>query len=74
MQKIVFVSGIENPDRDEEGLKPKLEPVNDLLSKGWRVVSVNPQHVSVSIACSSYASERFLGGFLVVLELPEPPL
>jgi hypothetical protein len=64
MQKIVFVK----PDDDSRSMSSEAEVINELLSEGWRVISVSPQCVAVAIACSSYAKETRFGSFLVVLE------
>jgi hypothetical protein len=39
--------------------------VNDWLKKGWRVISVTPQHVSTG---STYASDKLRGKFAVVIQ------
>ena len=42
--------------------------VNDWLDKGWEVISVTPQHVSVSVTGSSYHNKTVIGKFAVVIQ------
>jgi len=42
--------------------------VNEWLEKGWEVVSVTPQHVSVSMTGSSYNYRTETGKFAVVIQ------
>ena len=42
--------------------------VNEWLEKGWEVVSVTPQHVSVSMTGSSYNYKTVVGKFAVVIQ------
>jgi len=42
--------------------------VNDYLEKGWEVVSVTPQSVSVSVTSSGYAHKELIGKFAVVIQ------
>lgn len=42
--------------------------VNDYLEKGWEVVSVTPQNVSVSVTGSSYHDREIIGKFAVVIQ------
>ncbi len=42
--------------------------VNDYLEKGWEVVSVTPQSVSVSVTASSYQYKELRGKFAVVIQ------
>jgi hypothetical protein len=42
--------------------------INDYLEKGWEVVSVTPQNVSVSVTGSSYHEKEIIGKFAVVIQ------
>jgi len=42
--------------------------INDYLEKGWEVVSVTPQNVSVSVTGSSYHEKELKGKFAVVIQ------
>lgn len=42
--------------------------INDYLEKGWEVVSVTPQNVSISVTSSSYAYKELIGKFAVVIQ------
>lgn len=42
--------------------------VNDWLQKGWEVISVTAQHVSVSMTGSSYNYKESKGKFAVVIQ------
>lgn len=42
--------------------------VNDYLEKGWEVVSVTPQNVSVAITGSSWHEKELKGKFAVVIQ------
>jgi hypothetical protein len=44
------------------------DQVNEWLEKGWEVVSVTPQHVSVSMTGSSYDHKTVIGKFAVVIQ------
>lgn len=42
--------------------------VNDYLEKGWEIVSVTPQNVSVSVTGSSYYEKELKGKFAIVIQ------
>jgi hypothetical protein len=42
--------------------------VNDYLEKGWEVVTVTPQNVSVAITGSSWHEKELKGKFAVVIQ------
>jgi hypothetical protein len=62
MQKIVYVKPEINGGYEEPAL------INKLLSSGWKVVSITPQQVSISVTGSNFSERERLGSFLVVLE------
>jgi hypothetical protein len=45
-----------------------VDRVNEWLEKGWEVVSVTPQYVSVSMTGSSYNYKTEVGKFAVVIQ------
>jgi len=45
-----------------------VKEVNDYLEKGWEIVSVTPQNVSVSITGSTWNQKELYGKFAVVIQ------
>ncbi len=66
---ISFVNKKHNKMKEQKFLIVEtVKEVNDYLEKGWEVVSVTPQSVSVSVTSSSYAYKEILGKFAVVIQ------